>query len=117
MQRKSLSNISRLKVAASQNWKCYLCSHLLSAHFQIDHKVALCNGEQMKIDINVMNSFENLGAICAECHSSKTYMDRFPSEYERITGRSKYFQGGPLDTANLMTSMSKSSNHAKNSPP
>eukprot|EP00696_Hemimastix_kukwesjijk_P016110 gnl/Hemi2/4416_TR1547_c0_g1_i1.p2 gnl/Hemi2/4416_TR1547_c0_g1~~gnl/Hemi2/4416_TR1547_c0_g1_i1.p2 ORF type:complete len:105 (-),score=14.52 gnl/Hemi2/4416_TR1547_c0_g1_i1:694-978(-) len=83
-----LSATSRMCLAAGQKWRCAVCNELLSAFFEIDHRRALCNGGADKL--------ENLQALCRECHAKKTHSDRFPEQYEALTGRSKYFQGGPL---------------------
>jgi len=75
-------------IAASQKWLCAECGTLLSAHFHVDHKRALCNAGN--------NLLSNLQAICPNCHAIKTYRDMDPKRYEEQTGKSKYFKPGPL---------------------
>ena len=54
-------------VAASQKWRCAACNRLLSAHFEIDHGLALSLGGS--------NSRRNLQALCPCCHRAKTHGD------------------------------------------
>ena len=54
----------RNKIARSQDWRCAVCKELLPEMFHLDHITPLCNRGQDEIN--------NLQAICANCHSSKT---------------------------------------------
>lgn len=58
-------------VASSQGWKCKKCNNLLPASYQIDHIVPHC--------ISKDDSYENLVALCPNCHANKTQ-----KENERI---------------------------------
>ena len=51
-------------IASAQEWKCNLCLRLLSSTYQIDHIIPLSVSED--------DSYENLQALCSNCHSSKT---------------------------------------------
>jgi HNH endonuclease len=66
-QRRKLSNSVRMQIAASREWKCYICDCSLPSYFQIDHKVALCLGGK--------DEYSNLAAICPGCHPKKTLME------------------------------------------
>lgn len=54
-------------VAARQNWRCADCSKLLSAAYQVDHRVALADGGT--------NRPSNLAALCPNCHALKTQLE------------------------------------------
>jgi len=62
--KRSLSQTKKKYVAASQNWKCFLCKNILSAYFEIDHKQRLSEGGSNHVD--------NLQALCPSCHRHKT---------------------------------------------
>jgi hypothetical protein len=51
-------------VAASQGWRCAMCSNLLPARNDIDHHRALFRGGT--------NDRDNLRALCNNCHGVKT---------------------------------------------
>lgn len=98
-KRRFLSEVARRRVAAQQGWQCrgVYCwlwassagpTTLLPAEFEIDHRVALCNGGRDSVD--------NLQALCPTCHRYKTHYDIYPEAYERDTGRSRFFPPGPL---------------------
>ena len=52
------------EIAAKAGWKCEICQRILTANYEIDHKVALCKGGS--------NHIENLQSLCLECHRTKT---------------------------------------------
>mgnify|MGYP003148888910 CR=1 FL=1 len=66
--RKRVSAYHKKVVAARQGWRCMECNHLLTAHFEVDHVRSLGTGGD--------NSLSNLQALCPNCHSVKTAMDR-----------------------------------------
>tara|TARA_B100000963_G_scaffold69120_1_gene57497 strand:- start:1864 stop:2403 length:540 start_codon:yes stop_codon:yes gene_type:complete len=51
-------------VAAAQRWRCNGCQQLLSAAYQIDHRIPLWRGGEDRV--------ENLQALCPNCHAAKT---------------------------------------------
>ncbi len=61
------SGYQRRFVAASQGWCCNNCGTLLSAKFEVDHKVRLADGGG--------NAISNLQALCTSCHASKTSIE------------------------------------------
>lgn len=65
--RKPLGERLRKIVAAEQKWRCKNCNQLLSAAFDIDHLVPVCEGGT--------NVRENLVALCKNCHGIKTMQD------------------------------------------
>lgn len=65
--RKPLGERLRKIVAAEQKWRCKNCNQLLSAAFDIDHLVPVCEGGT--------NDRENLVALCKNCHGIKTMQD------------------------------------------
>lgn len=54
----------RLDVAASQRWLCAVCKAILSAVYEIDHRVPLHRGGT--------DTFDNLQALCPNCHRVKS---------------------------------------------
>ena len=77
----------RLQIAAAQGYACNDCYRILGPIFNIDHKVALCNGGS--------NGLDNLCALCIECHGAKTAIDiqRYHDKRTEIrTGKSRFFE-------------------------
>jgi phage FluMu protein Com len=74
-------------VAARQNWRCADCDKLLSAAYQVDHRVALADGGT--------NAPSNLAALCPNCHALKTQLeaiaraDKLFAEGQEQTRRAK----------------------------
>lgn len=68
---RKLSETIKKTVAHSQSWKCNICQGLLPSTYQIDHVVPH--------SIIFDDSFDNLQALCPNCHSKKTQ-----SEHVRI---------------------------------
>lgn len=56
------------EVAARAGWKCERCGEVVSANFEIDHKVPIFRGGD--------NSTANLQCLCPDCHRTKTEDDR-----------------------------------------
>ena len=101
-KRKTLTSGLKLRVAAKQQWKCALCKELLPFTYECDHIISLGMGG--------LDMESNLQALCNGCHAQKTVSDRETrqlfiqgAEYEKQTGKSKYFQGGPMDLTNDLT--------------
>ena len=67
-KRKNLSQNVKKYVAANQRWQCKKCNNLLSAAYEVDHKVPLYKGGS--------NHISNLEALCRNCHGVKTLQDR-----------------------------------------
>lgn len=67
LHRRSVSEATKKRVAASQNWTCGNCLSMLAASYEIDHIVRLDRGGD--------NSIQNLVALCRNCHGEKTSME------------------------------------------
>jgi 5-methylcytosine-specific restriction endonuclease McrA len=72
-------------LAAKQQWKCGHCSTLLSASYQVDHKVPLCLGG--KHDIS------NGWVLCANCHADKSL-----AECQSVTVMDHVLNKDPMKT-------------------
>jgi len=55
-------------VASNQQWKCKKCGEMLNATYEIDHLIPLYKGGG--------NNYENLEALCRNCHGLKTMNDK-----------------------------------------
>ena len=66
--KRSVSETKKKYVAAQQNWKCGDCKNMLSASFEVDHKIDLQFGGS--------NHVSNLVALCRNCHGEKTMQHR-----------------------------------------
>ena len=66
--KRNLSESTKKYVAANQRWQCKKCNNLLSAAYEVDHKVPLYKGGS--------NHISNLEALCRNCHGVKTLQDR-----------------------------------------
>jgi hypothetical protein len=62
--KRCVSESKKKFVAAQQQWKCAMCSNMLDATFEVDHKVDLQFGGS--------NHVSNLAALCPNCHRKKT---------------------------------------------
>ena len=62
---RNLSKTDKIRVAASQQWKCARCKNLLPATFEVDHVEEWC----------LRHSDEVLQALCPNCHREKSYCD------------------------------------------
>jgi hypothetical protein len=71
-RKRCVSETLKKSVAAGQRWTCAACGNLLSAHYEVDHRVALWRGGA--------NDAANLQAMCRECHANKGFVE---SEQER----------------------------------
>jgi len=67
-KRRKLSQRDKMAVAAEQKWRCGWCESLLEDGFETDHI------EEFHETGN--DHYENLWAICANCHNRKTELDR-----------------------------------------
>lgn len=63
-KRIELPESSRREIAASQQWRCFVCGRLLSAYYEIDHRRPLHLGGD--------NCRDNLNALCSNCHAEKS---------------------------------------------
>lgn len=63
--RRSISNMTKKKIASRQEWKCNTCNKLLDYTYEIDHINPLYKGGS--------NLDSNLQALCPICHAKKTY--------------------------------------------
>lgn len=68
---RKLKETDKKIIASSQEWKCNICKSIFSSSYQIDHIVPFSVSEN--------DSYENLQALCSNCHSCKTQ-----KEYSRI---------------------------------
>jgi CRISPR/Cas system Type II protein with McrA/HNH and RuvC-like nuclease domain len=69
-KRKTLSYLTKLKVAASQKWRCKICDRLFDEHslFEIDHI--------KPYSIFKNDEVYNLQALHPSCHSAKTLIEK-----------------------------------------
>jgi len=74
MSIRKVSNLTKKKVAACQEWKCKLCNCLLDECFEIDHIICIKDGGS--------NEECNLQALCPNCHRKKTNSDIYKSNKE-----------------------------------
>jgi hypothetical protein len=65
---RKVSDSLKKYVAANQKWKCNMCNNLLDATYEVDHINPLYKGGT--------NDFNNLQALCRNCHGKKTIDDR-----------------------------------------
>jgi 5-methylcytosine-specific restriction enzyme A len=65
---RKVSDSLKKYVAANQKWKCNMCNNLLEATYEVDHINPLYKGGS--------NEFNNLQALCRNCHGKKTMDDR-----------------------------------------
>lgn len=75
-QKKVSRNVSgnmKKYVAAAQRWKCNICEKLLDAAYEVDHIIPLFRGGA--------NSYQNLQALCRNCHGMKTMKDSLINKY------------------------------------
>lgn len=66
--KRQVSETTKKIVAANQNWNCAACGKMLSAFYEIDHKVGLWRGGS--------NDISNLHALHRECHAEKGALER-----------------------------------------
>lgn len=62
--KRNVSESVKKTVAASQAWKCGHCKEMLSATYEIDHKI--------RLEFGGSNAQSNLEALCRNCHGNKT---------------------------------------------
>ena len=74
MSTRKVSNLTKKKVAACQEWKCKLCNCLLDECFEIDHIICIKDGGS--------NEECNLQALCPNCHRKKTNSDIYKPKKE-----------------------------------
>jgi len=74
MSTRKVSNLTKKKVAACQEWKCKLCNCLLDECFEIDHIICIKDGGN--------NEECNLQALCPNCHRKKTTSDIYKPKKE-----------------------------------
>jgi hypothetical protein len=88
-QRIRPSDRVRDEIFVRQKGKCYRCLQPLDPYwFEVDHNIALENYG--------CNCVENLNALDGRCHAIKSFFDKDGGiSYEQMTGRSRYFLGGP----------------------
>ncbi len=66
--KRSVSEAKKKFVAASQGWKCVMCSQQLPFTYEVDHIV--------RLEFGGSNNTENLQALCPGCHREKTAMEK-----------------------------------------
>ena len=67
-KKRNVSENVKKYIASQQNWKCQLCQNQLDATYEVDHIIPLYQGGT--------NDYENLQALCRNCHGKKTLSDR-----------------------------------------
>ena len=65
---RKVSETTKKVVAAAQEWRCAACGELLTAFYEVDHRVGLWRGGT--------NEPDNLQALHRECHAAKGYRER-----------------------------------------
>ena len=63
-EKRNVTALMKKRIAASQSWKCGLCTNTLDETYEVDHRIALFNGGS--------NDPSNLVALCPHCHRKKT---------------------------------------------
>ena len=66
--KRNVSETVKKYVASNQRWTCRLCLKMLDGSYEIDHIVPLYKGGG--------NGYENLMALCRNCHGKKTINDK-----------------------------------------
>lgn len=66
--KRNVSETLKKYVAANQKWTCKRCSKMLDGSYEIDHIIPLYKGGN--------NNYENLMALCRNCHGIKTINDK-----------------------------------------
>tara|TARA_B100000945_G_C20417282_1_gene615793 strand:- start:2072 stop:2440 length:369 start_codon:yes stop_codon:yes gene_type:complete len=61
---RNVSEVTKKEIAARSRWRCEICQDILTANYEIDHKLALYLGGT--------NAKDNLQSLCLECHRTKT---------------------------------------------
>jgi hypothetical protein len=61
---RKLKEADKKIIASSQFWKCKICENMLISSYQIDHIIPF--------SISQDDSYNNLQALCANCHSYKS---------------------------------------------
>lgn len=69
--RRKLTKAEKIKVAASQKWRCMRCQELLDECFEVDHVEQHC--------LRGDDSESNTQALCPRCHRLKTNDDLYIS--------------------------------------
>jgi predicted HNH restriction endonuclease len=67
-EKRNVTQLTKKKVAASQQWKCGTCGTTLDETYEVDHRLALYKGGS--------NDISNLVALCPHCHRKKTVEER-----------------------------------------
>lgn len=84
--RKYWTEVTKRRVAATQQFKCALCRNMLDEVWAADHKVPLHLGGS--------NAVSNCQILCPLCHARKTQQEACALKHlqrERSTGLSKYW--------------------------
>jgi len=66
--KRNVSETVKKYVASNQRWTCRHCMKMLDGSYEIDHIIPLYKGGG--------NGYENLMALCRNCHGRKTMADR-----------------------------------------
>ena len=66
--KRNVSETVKKYVASNQRWTCRLCLKILDGSYEIDHIIPLYKGGG--------NGYENLMALCRNCHGKKTMNDK-----------------------------------------
>jgi predicted HNH restriction endonuclease len=73
--KRNVSALTKRIVAANASWRCEACDNVVSASYEIDHRIPLWKGGT--------NEISNLQCLCAECHSQKTVQENQEREEKR----------------------------------
>jgi len=84
--RKRLTPAQKMRLCYEQEYKCFTCEILIPPTAQVDHHIPLHKGGK--------NDWENLVALCPDCHSEKTQLEAIEREAKKRElnrGMSPYF--------------------------
>jgi len=84
--RKRLTPAQKMRLCYEQEYKCFTCKILIPPTAQVDHHIPLHLGGK--------NEWENLVALCPDCHAHKTQLEAIERESKKREinrGMSPYF--------------------------
>jgi hypothetical protein len=95
-KKRQVSSWQKKKTAAEQAWQCAHCNELLSAYYEVDHRIALMNGGS--------NESWNLVALCRECHAIKTMYELTNVKKKKLENQLMNSASISATTQNVITS-------------
>jgi 5-methylcytosine-specific restriction endonuclease McrA len=101
-QRAHITALKKKIVAASQGWRCNVCTELLPPCFEVDHIIPLFRGGD--------NEQGNLQALCRNCHGMKSLKEQ---EERVVTARSALIKPGCHVVSSSTFSIPKTAGQSK----